>query len=126
MTTLADLAAGQAFMFVAQVTAIDTAGTHLSLFGPASAAGGTALMDPNGVLTGQLTSPAGQIPVQVVTQFTIVSEGDVLSSDATGETVVARRVTVQPDGSCQWSSAPSGGVIYTTNGWTVIGHVTGL
>lgn len=123
MTTLADLAAGQAFMFVAQVTAIDQAGTHLSLFGPASAAGGSALMDPGGVLTGQLTSPAAQIPVTVVTQFATVSAGDVLANDTTGETVVARAVTVQPDGSYQWSPAPSGGVVYRTAGWTIIGHV---
>jgi len=124
MTSLADLTAGQAFMFVAQVTAIDAAGTHLSLFGPASAAGGTALMDPAGVLTGQLTSPATQIPVTVVTQFAQVSAGDVLSNDVTGETVVARKVTVTPDGSYQWSSSPSAGVVYRTAGWTIIGHVS--
>ncbi|HEX8006589.1 MAG TPA: hypothetical protein VF482_09205 [Trebonia sp.] len=124
MTMLSALTAGQAFMFVAQVTAVDGAGTHLSLFGPASAAGGTALMDPNGVLTGQLTSPASQIPVTVVTEFATVSEGDVLSSDATGETMVARSVTVQPDGSYLWSPALTGGVMYRTDGWTIIGHVS--
>ena len=124
MTALSDLTAGQAFMFVAQVTAIDTAGVHLSLFGPASAAGGTALMDPSGVLTGQLTSAASQIPVTVVTQFVTVTAGDVLSNDATGETVVARAVTVQPDGSYQWSPALTGGVVYRTDGWTIIGHVS--
>ena len=124
MTALADLKAGQAFMFVAQVTAIDAAGTHLSLFGPASAAGGTALMDSGGVLTGQLTSPAASIPVQVVTQFAQVTAGDVLANDTTGETMVARAVTVQPDGSYLWSAAPSGGVVYKTDGWTIIGHVT--
>lgn len=123
MTALADLTAGQAFLFVAQVTAIDGAGVHLSLFGPASAAGGTALMDPAGALTGQLTSPAGQIPVTVVTQFAAVSVGDVLASDTTGETVVARAVTLQPDGSCLWSPSPAGGVVYRTDGWTIIGHV---
>ena len=123
MTTLAGLAAGQAFMFVAQVTLIDGAGTHLSLFGPANAAGGTALMDPSGVLTGNLTSPAAQIPVTVVTQFATVAAGDVLASDATGETMVARWVAVQADGSYQWSPAPSGGVVYLTAGWTIIGHV---
>lgn len=124
MTTLADLQPGQAFMFVAQVTAIDAAGTHLSLFGPASAAGGTALIAPGGVLTGQLTAPAASIPVQVVTQFQQVTAGDVLANDATGETLVARAVTVQPDGTCLWSPAPSGGVMYKTAGWTVIGHVS--
>ncbi len=123
MTTLADLRAGQAFLFVAQVVSIDAAGTHLSLFGPASAAGGTALMDAAGVLTGQLTSPAAQVPVTVVTEFAQVSTGDVLSNNATGETVVARSVRMQPDGSCHWSSSPSGGVVYTTAGWTIIGHV---
>lgn len=124
MTVLADLAAGQAFIFVAQVTAIDTAGVHLSLFGPASAAGGTALMDPSGVLTGQLTTPANQIPVTVVTQFAAVSAGDVLSNNATGTTLVARAVAVQPDGSYLWSSSPAGGVQYRTDGWTIIGHVS--
>lgn len=124
MTTLADLEAGQAFIFVAQVTAIDGAGMHLSLFGPAEAAGGTALMDPNGVLTGQLTSPAAQIPVTVVTAFAAVSAGDVLASDATGETMVARAVTLQADGSYLWSPAPAGGVAYKTEGWTIIGHVS--
>lgn len=123
MTTLATLTAGQAFMFVGQVTAIDTAGTHLSLFGPASAAGGTALIAPDGTMTGNLTSPANQIPVQVVTQFAVVSAGDVLSSDATGETLVARKVAVTPDGSYQWSASPAGGVTYKTDGWTIIGHI---
>jgi len=123
MTMLADLKAGQAFIFVAQVTAIDGAGTHLSLFGPAEAAGGTALMDASGALTGQLTSPAAQIPVTVVTQFAQVSTGDVLSSNATGETMVVRAVTVQPDGTYLWSPAPSGGVVYKTDGWSVISHV---
>jgi hypothetical protein len=123
VTALADLTAGQAFMFVAQVTLKDAAGTHLSLFGPASAAGGTALMDANGVLTGQLTSPAAQIPVTVVTQFAQVSVGDVLSNDVTGETAVVRAVTVTPDGSYQWSSSPSRGVVYRTAGWTIIAHV---
>ena len=123
MTALSDLKAGQAFMFVAQVTAIDAAGTHLSLFGPASAAGGTALMDAAGVLTGNLTSPASAIPVQVVTQFAAVTAGDVLSNDASGETMVARAVTVQPDGSYLWSPAPAGGVMYRTDGWTIISHV---
>jgi hypothetical protein len=123
VTTLADIQPGQAFMFVAQVTAIDGAGTHLSLFGPASAAGGTALMDPSGVLTGQLTSAPADIPVTVVTQFATVSAGDVLQNDGTGETVVARAVAVQDDGSYQWSPAPAGGVVYLTAGWTIIGHV---
>ncbi len=124
MTSLADLKAGQAFMFVAQVTAIDAAGTRLALFGPASAAGGTALMDAGGVLTGQLTSPAAQIPVTVVTQFAQVSAGDVLSNDVSGETVVARAVRVQPDGTYLWSSSPSGGVMYKMQGWTIIAHVS--
>jgi len=126
MATLADLTAGQAFMFVAQVTAIDTAGTHLSLFGPASAAGGTALIAPGGAMSGQLTAAPASIPVTVVTQFETVSAGDVLSNDVTGETMVVRAVTVQADGSYQWSPAPAGGVVYKTDGWTVIAHVDGL
>jgi hypothetical protein len=124
MTTLADLTPGQAFMFVAEVTAIDGAGTHLSLFGPASAAGGSALMAPGGALSGQLTTAPAQIPVTVVTQFAAVSVGDVLSNNASGETVVVRAVAVTADGSYQWSSSPSGGVVYKTAGWTVVGHVS--
>ena len=123
MTALSDLKAGQAFIFVAQVTAIDQAGTHLSLFGPAETAGGNALMDASGVLTGSLTAAPSQIPVTVVTQFAQGSTGDVLSSNATGETMVARAVTVRPDGTYLWSPAPSGGVVYKTDGWTVINHV---
>jgi hypothetical protein len=126
VTALAGLQPGQAFMFVAQVTAADAAGMHVSLFGPASAAGGTALIAPDGTMTGQLTSPATAIPVTVVTQFAQVSAGDVLSNDATGETMVARKVEVTPDGSYQWSPAPAGGVVYKTDGWTVIAHVDGL
>jgi hypothetical protein len=124
VTTLADLKAGQAFLFVAQVTAVDGAGTHLSLFGPASAAGGTALIDGAGAMTGQLAVAASAIPVTVVTQFAQVTAGDVLANDATGETMVARKVTVTADGSYQWSPAPAGGVVYKTDGWTVISHVS--
>jgi hypothetical protein len=123
VTTLADLGAGQAFMFLSVVTGIDGAGTHLSLFGPASAAGGNALIAPDGSMTGQLTSPPAQIPVTLAAQFTAVSVGDVLANDASGETAVARAVWIQPDGSYRWSSSPSGGVVYTTSGWAVIGHV---
>jgi hypothetical protein len=124
VTTLADLKAGQAFLFVAQVTSIDGLGTHVSLFGPASAAGGNAVIGPDGAMSGLLTTAASAIPVTVVTQFAQVSAGDVLSNDATGETMVARAVTVQPDGSYLWSPAPSGGVTYKTAGWTIIGHVS--
>jgi len=37
--------------------------------------------------------------------------------------MVVRAVTVQPDGTYLWSPAPSGGVFYKTDGWTVISHV---
>jgi hypothetical protein len=60
----------------------------------------------------------------VVTQFAAVSVGDVLSNDASGETVVVRWVTVQSDGSYLWSPAPSGGVVYKTAGWTIVGHIS--
>jgi hypothetical protein len=123
VATLADLAAGQAFMFLSVVTSIDTAGTHLSLFGPASAAGGNALIAPDGSMTGQLTSPPAQIPVTLASQFTAVSAGDVLANNRTGETMVVRTVAVASDGSYRWSPAPSGGVVYTTVDWTTVGHV---
>jgi hypothetical protein len=124
MTALADLTSGQAFIFVAQVTAIDGAGTHLSLFGPASAAGGTALIAPGGAMSGQLTTAAAQITVTVVTAFAAVTPGDVLANQASGDTMVARMVAVQPDGSYLWSSSATGGVMYRTSGWAIIGHVT--
>jgi hypothetical protein len=72
---------------------------------------------------GQLTTAPSQIPVTVVTAFAAVTAGDVLANNSSGETMVARVVTVQADGSYQWSPAPAGGVVYKTDGWTIIGHV---
>lgn len=122
MTSLADLRAGDQFLFAAQVTAIDGAGFHLALFGPAAAAAGTAVIGPDGVMSGQLALPAGQVPVTVVTGLAPVATGDVLESAATGETAVCRWSAVAPDGTVTWSSSAAHRVIYPASGWTVIGH----
>lgn len=122
MTTLADLKAGDQFLFIAQVTAIDTAGYHLALFGPGSVQAATAGIDPTGVMSGNLAAPANQIPVTIVTGFAPVTVGDILSSNRTGETMVARASWISPDGTPMWSNTTDSKVAYTATGWTVIGH----
>jgi hypothetical protein len=123
MTTLADLAAGAQFLFVATVPAVDDAGVHLDLFGPAAVAAGTAVIGPDGTLAGALALPAGQVPVTVITGMAPVSVGDVLERAATGETAVCRWSRVGADGTVTWASASSGQVVYPAAGWAVIGHV---
>lgn len=125
MTTLADLRPGDEFLFACQVTALDqVTGLSLSLFGPASALAGSAVISPAGVMSGQLAAAPGQVPVTVVTGFAPVSVGDVMQNDRTGETLVARWSQIGPDGSVTWASAAGHQVVYTGQGWTVIGHVT--
>lgn len=127
MTTLADLVTGQEFLFIGQVTALDpVAGLTLSLFGPASALAGSAVIAPTGAMSGQLAAAPGQVPVTVVTGFAPVSVGDVLANNRTGETMVCRWSAIGPDGAVTWSSAPVPQVTYPSAGWTVIGHVGGF
>ena len=125
MTTLADLRAGDEFLFVGQVTGLDpVAGLTLSLFGPASAQAGSAVISPAGVMSGQLAAAPALVPVTIVTGFAPVSVGDVMQNNRTGETLVARWSQIGPDGSVTWASAASHQVVYTGQGWTVVGHVT--
>lgn len=124
MTTLADLQAGDQFLFIAQVTSIDTAGYHLALYGPGSVQAATAGIDPTGVMSGQLALAANQIPVTVVTGFAPVTVGDVLTSNRTGETMVARSSWIAADGTPMWSNTVDAQVAYSADGWTVIGHVS--
>lgn len=124
MTTLADLTAGDTVLFVAQVSALDPAtGIHIDLYGPDRALAGTVIIGLDGTFSGGLAAAPGTVPVTLVTGFTPVSEGDVLASDATGETMVARAVRVTPDGAYLWSSSPDFKVAYPATGWTIIGHV---
>ena len=124
MTTLADLPPGDQFLFVGLITAIDSSGFHMTLYGPESAAAATALIDTNGVMTGQLEAPANQAAVTVVTGFAPLSVGDVVVSDRTGETVVVRSAWITHDGVSMWSSTADAKVAYPATGWTVIGHVS--
>ena len=123
MTVLTDLAAGDQFLFVAQVTLIDTAGYHLTLYGPGSVAAATALIDGTGTMTGSLAEAPGLVPVTKVTGFAPVAAGDVLSSDRTGETMVARSSWITAAGESMWSNTPGATVAYTAAGWTTIAHV---
>lgn len=122
MTTLADLAPGSQFLFVARVTSADAAGFHLDLFGPAAEVAGSALIGPDGAMSGQLALPAAQVPVTLVTGLAPVSPGDVLESQRTGETAVCRWSQVAADGTVTWSSAAAHQVVYPASGWSVIGH----
>lgn len=127
MTHLTDLKAGDQFLFIASVTAVDpVAGYSLSLFGPAETSAGTAVIAPAGTMTGSLTLPASQVPVTVVTGFTPVAVGDILENGQTGETAVCRWSQVAPDGTVTWASATSHQVVYPAHGWTVIAHVGGM
>jgi hypothetical protein len=123
MTSLADLTAGDQFLFVASVESIDDAGFHLSLFGPAATAAGTAVIGPDGTMAGTLAMAASQVPVTVVTGLVPVSVGDVLESRQSGETAVCRWSQVTPDGTVTWASAAAHEVVYPASGWTIIGHV---
>jgi hypothetical protein len=121
--TLASLTAGDTVLFVAEVSVIDTAGFHIDLYGPDRALAGTVIIGPDGTFSGGLAAAPDTVPVTLVTGFTPVSEGDVLASDTTGETMVARAVRVDPGGSYLWSSSPDFKVAYPAAGWTIIGHV---
>lgn len=121
MTTLADVKAGQEILFCGQVTAVDTA-YRLALYGPGAVSAGTVAIDTGtGAITGALAHPAAQVPVTVVSGFAPVTVNDVLSSEQSGETMVARASWVSPDGRCMWSPSPSRTVAYTAEGWSKIG-----
>ena len=125
MTTLADLQAGEQFLFACQVTAVDqVAGLSLGLFGPGRVQAASAVISPAGVMSGQLAAPPDQLPVTMVTGFAPVSVGDVMQNSVTGETMVCRYSQINPDGNVIWSASPSRQVIYPAAGWSIIGHVS--
>lgn len=127
MTTLADLVVSQEFLFACQVTAVDgVTGISLALFGPGSVQAASAAISPVGVLTGQLSAPANQVPVTVVTGFAPVSVGDLLENQVTGETMVARWSQINPDGTVIWSAAVTHEVTYPATGWLVVAHYSGV
>ena len=124
MTTLADLAAGEEFLFACQVTSNDpAAGMGLALYGPGRQQAGTAAISAAGVMSGQLAAALSQVPVTTVTGFAPVGAGDVLQNDQTGETMVCRWAQIGADGSVTWSASAARQVTYPARGWTVIGHV---
>ena len=127
MTTLADLAEGDQFLFACQVTSVDvTDGIGIALYGPDRTQAGAAVIVPDGSMTGQLAAAPDQVPVTAVTGFTPVGTGDVLVQGTSGETVVCRWSQIQADGTIVWSSSAQHQVIYPAVGWTVIAHVDGL
>jgi hypothetical protein len=123
VTVLTDLGAGDQFLFVAQITTIDQAGYHLTLYGPGSVAAAAAVIGADGAMTGSLAEAPGLVPVTKVTGFAPVTAGDILTSDRTGETMVARAVWITPAGVPMWSNTPDAKVVYPATGWTQIGHV---
>ena len=123
MASLADLQAGDTVLFVAQVSAVDTAGFHIGLYGPDRTLAGTVVIGPDGTFSGGLAAAPAAVPVTLVTGFTPIGEGDVLASDSTGETMVARAVRVDASGAYLWSSSPDFRVAYPAAGWSIIGHV---
>lgn len=123
MTVLTDLGYGDQFLFVAQVTSIDGAGYHLALYGPGAVQAATALIAGDGTMSGNLAAAASVTPVTLVTGFAPVAVGDVLSSDRTGETLVARAAWITPGGQSMWADTPDAKVAYPATGWTILGHV---
>ncbi len=126
MTALADLKAGDAFILLARVTAIDVTGYTLTYYGPDSSPQGTMTIDPAGVFGGQLAAPPAQVPVTPVPAFNAVAVGDVLVRGDGSVTLVARRVRLTPAGAYEFSAALSGGQWTGLDGWGVAGHVDGL
>jgi hypothetical protein len=123
MTTLADLKQDQQFLFACQVISSDTSGITLALYGPGRVQAATAIIGPDGTMTGSLAAPANQVPVNLVTGFIPLSVGDVLQNNDSGETSVCQWSAINPDGTVVWSSSPSHRVVYPAAGWSVIGHV---
>lgn len=124
MTALSDVRRGDQFLLAFRCTAVNsTDGLSLNVFSVNRAQAAQEVISPAGLITGQLAKPPDQIPVSLVTTFASVAIGDILSNLDTGETMVCRFAQMKGDGSVQWSSSPNGSVIYSTDGWSVIGHV---
>lgn len=124
MTTLAELQPGNQFLFACQVNTVDpTAGISLSLYGPGRVKAADATIAVDGSMSGTLAATPDQVPVNIVTGFVPVSVGDVLENDKSGDTAVCRWSQINPDGSVIWASSPAKRVVYSSNGWSVVGHV---
>jgi len=123
MTTLADVKTGDQFLFVCLAGTIDANGMALSLYGPSNVLAATAQIAPTGAMSGQLMAPSNQIPVSLVSGFVSFTVGDVLQKQSSGETMVCRWSHISPDGTTSWSASQGHEVIYSNEGWSVIGHV---
>lgn len=124
MAVLSDLGVGDAFVMLSRVSALDqVTGMTLVLFGPDRQPQAQIIVSPAGVMSGQLANPANQTPVNVVTRFRTISVGNVMVSQRTGETMVVRQVSIQPDGTFLWASSVVQPVWYTTEGWQLAGNV---
>lgn len=124
MTTLADVKSGNQFIFVCVAGTVDANGIALELFGPSNVLAASAQINPDGTMAGQLMATPDTIPVSLITGYVPFNVGDVLQKDASGETMVCRWSSIQPDGSTNWSASKGHEVIYKSAGWSVIGHIT--
>jgi len=123
MTTLADIATGQQFLFVCKAGTIDDTGIALELYGPSNVLAASAQINPDGTMTGQLMATPATIPVSVITGFIPFTVGDVLQKDASGETMVCRWSNIAANGVTTWSASTGHEVIYSSDGWSIIGHI---
>jgi len=125
MTSLLDIRRGDQFLMALRCADRDAVtGLTFNLFSANRAPIGALVIAPAGTFTGQLATTPDQVPVTLVTGFTPLQVGDVLQRVGTGETMVARRVSINLDGSVHWSSSTAdGGSTYSADGWQVIGHV---
>ena len=122
MTTLADLKVGNQFLFVCQVESITDNGIGLDLYGPSNQLAAQALINPQGAMSGSLMNTPGEIPVTIVTGFVPFSVGDILQKDSSGETMLCRWSNITPEGVITWSASVTHEVVYSSDGWSVIGH----
>jgi hypothetical protein len=124
MTVLSDVRRGDQFLLAYRCTDRDaTTGLTFNVYSAARTRFGQMIMSPAGVITGQLDTTPDQLPVSLVTGFSQVALGDVMSRHETGETMVCRWVNMKLDGTVQWSASPSGQVVYGADGWSIIAHV---
>lgn len=122
---LSDLVVGNTIVVMGTVAAQDpTIGDTLSMLGPDSSVQGSIIISPAGVFSGQLARAPNQTTVQLVPSLNAVAPGNIMVNTSTGETMVARQVALQPDGTYQWSASLSGGTWYGTTGWRTAGMAT--
>lgn len=125
MPMMSEVAVGQQFPFVSQVTTNSTTtGMVLTLFGQDHEQVATISIALDGTVTGSMDMDPSTIPVTVIEEFTPVTPGDVLSNDNTGETMVCRWSKTKQDGSVIWGASLDQSVVYSPVGWSVIGHIT--